>query len=210
MTHEQRRLITSVTVALAVAGCGAARGSNAAGTQPEKGAQAVAAAGRVTASGADRCKASDLRMLGSFGAGTGDIFGQVFLFDVGRRPCTLRGYPRLEVLSGPSSRAVTTRPALGFIHGNGIQGHAVVRTVVLSPTTGRVVVPVDVDAPSFLLAFDNYCGSQNDPRFVAEVPGDPREIPIPATGDRPFSSVCLSPSTAFGIGMYPFAASLPG
>lgn len=204
-----RRLITSVAVTLAAAGCGAAPSVKAGRTRPETGPEAVAA-GLASASGAQRCTASDLRLLGSFGAGTGNIFGQVFLFDVGKQSCTLVGYPRLEVLSGPRSRIVTTRPALTFVHGNGIQGRAVVHTVVLSPTTGDVVVPKDVDAPSFLIAFNNYCGSQNDPRFVAEVPGDPRPIPIPATGDRPFASVCLSPNTAFGIGVYPFAASLPG
>lgn len=203
--------MTSVAVTLAAAGCGAAPSSNAARRRPETGPEAVAvAAGHASAHGAQRCTASDLRLLGSFGAGTGNIFGQVFLFDVGKQRCTLVGYPRLEVLSGPRSRPVTTGPALTFVHGNGIQGRAVVHTVVLSPTTGDVVVPKDVDAPSFLIVFNNYCGSQNDPRLVAEVPGDPRPIPIPATGDRPFASVCLSPSTAFGIGVYPFAASLPG
>jgi hypothetical protein len=204
-----RRLMTTVAAALAAAGCGAAPSSNTARTRPETGTQS-AAAGSVSPSGAHRCTAAVLRLLGSFGAGTGNIYGQIFLFDVAKQSCTLVGYPRLEVLSDPRSRTVTTRPALGFVDGNGIQGRAVLRTVVLSPMTGRVMVPKDVDAPSFLIAFNNYCGSQNDPRFVAEVPGDPTQIPIPATGDRPFASVCVSPHTGFVIGVYPFAASLPG
>jgi hypothetical protein len=154
-----RRLVTSVAVALAAAGCGTAHNSNAVPTRPGKTAESVATAGRVSASGAHRCTATDLRLLGSFGAGAGNIFGQVFLFDVAKQPCTLVGYPNLGVLSGPRSRPVAMHPALSFVHGNGIQGRAVVHTLLLSPTTGRVVVPRDVDAPSFLIAFNNYCST---------------------------------------------------